>query len=264
MNSTSSIITIGREYGSGGRQIGQEVAKYFGIKCYDKELLEHAANESGICKELFENHDERPTNSFLYSLVMDTYSFGYSSSGFTDMPMNHKVFLAQFDAIKKLASEGPCVMVGRCADYALSEYKDCFSVFVHADTDWRINRLSQKHNKTAKEAKDMINKTDKSRSSYYNYTDKNWIRQIQKQHSKITQNSNNSRIQKFSVYETTKSLVCKTHNAYKHICPFMRQYSIYHHFAFGNKFLFVCKYIQSYNGTDQKILHKDQDIKNTC
>ena len=106
----------------------------------------------------------------------------------------------------------------------------------------------------------------KNGSWYYydNYTDKNWIRQIQKQHSKITQNSNNSRIQKFSVYETTKSLVCKTHNAYKHICPFMRQYSIYHHFAFGNKFLFVCKYIQSYNGTDQKILHKDQDIKNTC
>ena len=91
-NTTSSIITIGREYGSAGRQIGQEVARYFGIKCYDKELLEHAANDSGICKELFENHDERPTNSFLYSLVMDTYSFGYSSAGFTDMPMNHKVF----------------------------------------------------------------------------------------------------------------------------------------------------------------------------
>ena len=106
-NSTSSIITIGREYGSAGRQIGQEVAKYFGIKCYDKELLEHAANDSGICKELFENHDEKPTNSFLYSLVMDTYSFGYSSAGFTDMPMNHKVFLAQFEAIKKLAGEGP-------------------------------------------------------------------------------------------------------------------------------------------------------------
>ena len=120
-NTTSSIITIGREYGSAGRQIGQEVARYFGIKCYDKELLEHAANDSGICKELFENHDERPTNSFLYSLVMDTYSFGYSSAGFTDMPMNHKVFLAQFEAIKKLAAEGPCVMVGRCADYALAD-----------------------------------------------------------------------------------------------------------------------------------------------
>ena len=157
MNSTSSIITIGREYGSGGRQIGQEIAKYFGIKCYDKELLEHAANDSGICKELFENHDEKPTDSFLYSLVMDTYSFGYSS------------------AIKKLADEGPCVMVGRCADYALADWKDCFSVFVHADFDWRINRLAAKHNKSPKEAKDMITKTDKSRASYYNYyTNKKW------------------------------------------------------------------------------------------
>ena len=162
MNSTSSIITIGREYGSGGRQIGQEVAKYFGIKCYDKELLEHAANDSGICKELFEHHDEKPTNSFLYSLVMDTYSFGYSSSGFSDMPMNHKIFLAQFDAIKKLAGEGPCVMVGRCADYALADWNDCFSIFVHADLDWRINRIASKQ-------------TDKSRASYYNYyTNKKW------------------------------------------------------------------------------------------
>ena len=174
-NTTSSIITIGREYGSAGRQIGQEVAKYFGIKCYDKELLEHAANDSGISKELFENHDEKPTNSFLYSLVMDTYSFGYSSAGFTDMPMNHKVFLAQFEAIKKLAAEGPCVMVGRCADYALADNKDCFSVFIHADLDWRIQRIAGKYNKTPKEAKDMITKTDKSRASYYNYyTNKKW------------------------------------------------------------------------------------------
>ena len=174
-NTTSSIITIGREYGSAGRQIGQEVARYFGIKCYDKELLEHAANDSGICKELFENHDERPTNSFLDSLVMDTYSFGYSSAGFTDMPMNHKVFLAQFEAIKKLAAEGPCVMVGRCADYALADNKNCFSVFVHADLDWRIKRIAGKYNKTPKEAKDMITKTDKSRASYYNYyTNKKW------------------------------------------------------------------------------------------
>ncbi|MCI5902100.1 MAG: cytidylate kinase-like family protein [Blautia sp.] len=175
MNTTSSVITIGREYGSGGRLIGQEIARYFGIKCYDKELLDHASSESGICKELFENHDEKPTNSFLYSLVMDTYSFGYSSGAFTEMPMNHKVFLAQFDAIKKLAAEGPCVMVGRCADYALAENKNCFSVFIHADKDYRINRISQKYNKNAKEARDMINKMDKSRSSYYNYyTNKKW------------------------------------------------------------------------------------------
>ena len=174
-NSTSSIITIGRQYGSGGRHIGQEVARYFGIKCYDKELLEHAASDSGIAKELFENHDEKPNNSFLYSLVMDTYSFGYSSAGFNDMPLNHKVFLAQFDAIKKLASEGPCVMVGRCADYALADNKDCFSVFIHADMDYRIARISQKHSKSSKESRDMIVKADKSRSSYYNYyTNKKW------------------------------------------------------------------------------------------
>ena len=91
------------------------------------------------------------------------------------MPMNHKVFLAQFDAIKKLASEGPCVMVGRCADYALSDNPNCFSVFIHADMEWRIRRISGKYNKNAKEAKDMITKTDKSRSSYYNYyTNKKW------------------------------------------------------------------------------------------
>ncbi len=172
---TSSIITIGRSYGSAGRQIGQEVAKYFGIKCYDKELLEHAANQSGICKELFENHDEKPTNSFLYSLVMDTYSFGYSSAGFSEMPLNHKVFLAQFDAIKKLAEEGPCVMVGRCADYALADNKDCFSVFVHSDLDKRIQRICSIYGKTPKQAKEIIQKTDKSRASYYNYyTNKKW------------------------------------------------------------------------------------------
>ena len=175
MNSTSSIITIGREYGSAGRQIGQDVAACLGIKCYDKELLEHAANDSGICRELFENHDEKPTNSFLYSLVMDTYSFNYSGGGISDMPINHKVFLAQFDAIKKLAGEGPCVMVGRCADYALADNPDLFSVFIHADLDWRIRRITTKYLKSPKEAREYIQKTDKSRSSYYNYyTNKKW------------------------------------------------------------------------------------------
>ena len=175
MNNTSSIITIGREYGSGGRQIGKEIANYFGIKYYDKELLEHAANDSGICKELFEHHDEKPTNSFLYSLVMDTYSFGYSSAGFSDMPMNHKIFLAQFEAIKKLASEGPCVMVGRCADYALESYPNVVSIFIRADMEDRIRRVATRLDLTDAKAKDLINKTDKKRASYYNYyTNKKW------------------------------------------------------------------------------------------
>ena len=172
---TNAIITIGRQYGSGGREIGEKLAEKLEIPFYDKELLERAANDSGICKELFENHDEKPTNSFLYSLVMDTYSFGYSSAAFTDMPINNKVFLAQFEAVKKLAMEGPSVMVGRCADYALSEFSNCFSVFIHSDMESRIRRIAQKYGMKDNKARDAIQKTDKSRSSYYNYyTNKRW------------------------------------------------------------------------------------------
>ena len=175
MNNTSSIITIGREYGSGGRQIGKEIANYFGIKYYDKELLEHAANDSGICKELFEHHDEKPTNSFLYSLVMDTYSFGYSSAGFSDMPMNHKIFLAQFNSIKELAKEGSCVIVGRCADYALADDPNLLAVFMNAPLKARIRRIAEKYDLTDAKAKDLIQKTDKKRASYYNYyTENRW------------------------------------------------------------------------------------------
>ena len=101
----NTIITIGREFGSGGHEIGATLAHDLGLKLYDKEMLKRAAKESGLCEELFETHDEKPTNSFLYSLVMDTYSLGYSSSSFADMPINHKVFLAQFDTIKKIADE---------------------------------------------------------------------------------------------------------------------------------------------------------------
>lgn len=172
---TRTIITIGRQYGSAGREIGQKLAEQLEIKCYDKELLSRAAKESGLCKEIFENHDEKPTNSFLYSLVMDTYSLGYSASSYIDMPMNHKVFLAQFESIKKLADEGPCIIVGRCADYALSDYKNCVNLFIRADLQKRIERIVRLYNYTPEKAKDVILKTDKSRASYYNYfTSKKW------------------------------------------------------------------------------------------
>lgn len=127
-----TIITIGRQYGSAGHSIGKILADDLGIKYYDKELLERAAKDSGLCQELFENHDEKPTNSFLYSLVMDSYSFGYGST-MMDMPLNQKVFLAQFDAIKKISQDGPCVIVGRCADYALEENPNVLSIFIKAD-----------------------------------------------------------------------------------------------------------------------------------
>ena len=172
---TNTIITIGRQFGSAGREIGQKIAEDLGIKLYDKEMLARAAKESGICEEIFETHDEKPTNSFLYSLVMDTYSMGYSGNTYTDMPINHKVFLAQFDAIKKIADEGPCILVGRCADYALESYNNVVSVFIHADLDSRIRRIARIYDLPDNKAIDLILKTDKKRASYYNYyTNKKW------------------------------------------------------------------------------------------
>lgn len=175
MAKTNTIITIGREYGSAGREIGYKVADYFGIKLYDKEMLARVAKESGICQELFETHDEKPTSSFLYSLVMDTYSLGYSAGSYADMPINHKVFLAQFDTIKKIASEGPCILVGRCADYALEDFDNVLSVFIHADMNARIRRIARIYDLTDAKAKERIVKTDKQRASYYNYySNKKW------------------------------------------------------------------------------------------
>lgn len=173
----NTVITIGRQYGSAGREIGEKVAEYFGIKYYDKELLTRAAKESGFCEEMIQNHDERPTNSFLYNLVMDTYSFGYNNSSFVDMPISHKVFLAQFDTIKKIADEGPCVIVGRCADYALADRTNVVDLFIYGDEAVKTKRIMEKYGLTEAKARDMIIKKDKQRQSYYNYySSKKWGR----------------------------------------------------------------------------------------
>lgn len=172
----NAVYTIGREFGSGGKDVGEKLAKRLGIKLYDKELLQQAAKDSDFCEEIFENHDEKPTNSFLYSLVMDTYSVGnYASAPFLDMPLNHKVFLAQFETIKKLADQESCVIVGRCADYALADNPDCLNIFVHGELQDRIKMISKRMNITETKARDVIQKQDKKRASYYNYySSKKW------------------------------------------------------------------------------------------
>ena len=171
----NTIITIGRQYGSGGHDIGKQLAEELNVPFYDKALLERAAKDSGLCQEIFENHDEKPTNSFLYSLLMETYSLVYTPSSFSEMPLNHKIFLAQFDAIKNIAKEGPCVIVGRCADYALADFPNVVNVFLHADMQDRVVRIARRHDLTDAKAKDLIVKTDKRRASYYNYyTSKKW------------------------------------------------------------------------------------------
>lgn len=169
------VIAIGRQCGSSGKIIGQKLAEELGIKCYDKELLALAAKNSGLCEELFKTHDEKPTNSFLYSLVMDTHSMGFTTSGYIDMPINHKIFLAQFDTIKQLADEESCVIVGRCADYALAEYPNLVSVFITADEEDKVKSIKELYHVDDTKAKDIMVKTDKKRSSYYNYySNKKW------------------------------------------------------------------------------------------
>lgn len=173
----NTVVTIGRQFGSAGREIGKKVAEYFDITFYDRDLLTRAAKESGFCEEMIQNHDERPTNSFLYNLVMDTYSFGYNNSSFVDMPISHKVFLAQFDTIKKIADEGPCVIVGRCADYALADRSNVVDIFIYGNEACKIKRIMEKYELSESKARDMIIKKDKQRQSYYNYySSKKWGR----------------------------------------------------------------------------------------
>ena len=170
-----TILTIGRQYGSGGREIGQKLADHYGIKCYDRDLVAHVAKDSGFCKEIIQREDERPTSSFLYNLVMDTYSFGHgAAAAFTDMPLSQKVFLAQFETIKSLAEEGPCIFIGRCADEALSERNDVISVFIHASEEFRAGRVRnypeyKDQERSGKKITDFMARIDRQRQSYYNY-----------------------------------------------------------------------------------------------
>lgn len=173
MNKT--IITIGREFGSGGREIGQKLSEVLGIKFYDKELLEHTAKESGLCEEILKHHDEKRTASFLYSLVLEPYNSSYTGSTYSDMPIDQKVFLAQYDTIKKLAEEGSGIFVGRCADYVLSDNEKVLSVFIHAENDFKVKRIMERYELSERKAMDLIVRKNKQRSTFYNYyTSKKW------------------------------------------------------------------------------------------
>ena len=147
------VITVGRQYGSGGREIGTMLAKQLGIAYYDDMLLKEAAEESGLCEEL----------SFSMNHVTPKGS------------IEQQVYLATYDTIKKLADKGPCVLIGRCADYALKDRDDVINLFITAPLENRIKRVAARNGISENEAKDRIKKTDKSRASYYNYySAKDW------------------------------------------------------------------------------------------
>lgn len=166
---TNCVITIGRQFGSGGRYVGRMLAEKLGIPFYDKELLSEAAKQSGICEEIFEDHDEKPTRSLLFNLVTGMQVHGDAGSYYMDMPLNHKIFLAQFDAIRSIADKGPCVIVGRCADYVLKDRPNTISVFLKAEMQSKVERAVKYYGVDPQKAEDRIRKADKQRASYYNY-----------------------------------------------------------------------------------------------
>ncbi len=163
------IITIGRQYGSGGREIGEKIAKRYGIPFYDNELITRAAKESGFAEESFERAEDKATNSLLYSLAMGINVYGNQDFGFSGLSLDDRIFLAQSDVIRKVAEEGPCVIVGRCADYVLKERDNVFNIFVRASLDYRLQRAIHNYQVNEKKAAEIIMKNDKRRGNYYNY-----------------------------------------------------------------------------------------------
>lgn len=170
-----AIITINRQYGSGGREIGQKLAERLGINFYDKELISIAARDSGFTEALFENADERPSNSLLYSIVTGNYNPRAWFFGSTDVLTNDTLFNIQAEVIRKVAAK-PCVIVGRCADFILRENPNLFKVFTFAPFEKRMDYvLKTSPNLDQKEREAFLRKADKSRMNYYSYyTNRAW------------------------------------------------------------------------------------------
>ena len=174
--SSKRFVTITRQYGSGGHDIGKALAKALGIGFYDKELISLAAKESGIAPEVFEKADEKPANSLLYSLSVGLYNYGNGlSSPMDDLPVNDKLYILQHKIIKEKAESESFVIVGRCADYILKDHPGVVKVFIYADIESRIRRAISRHDIEPARAKQAIIKTDKNRANYYSfYSGQKW------------------------------------------------------------------------------------------
>ena len=156
------IITISREYGSGGREIGEKLAMELGIPFYDKAIIDKAAKETGFCAEFIEKEEQRVTSSLLFNLATNAYSFGNMVSHY-GQSLSDQVFQAEAKIIKELASEGSCVIVGRCADYILKNQFPCFNVFICADFEKRCERAIKIDNIAKEDVQDVVKKKDKAR-----------------------------------------------------------------------------------------------------
>lgn len=165
----NEIITISRQFGSGGREIGAKLAARLGVPFYDNEIITRAAKETGFAQEAFENAEKKATSSLLYSIAMGMNAYGTQDIGFTYLSLDDQIYLAQSNVIRKVAEEGPCVIVGRCADYVLREYPCVVNVFIWAELEYRKKRAVNLYNLKESKAEEEILKTDKRRANYYNY-----------------------------------------------------------------------------------------------
>ena len=154
------VITIGREYGSGGRLVAKQLAERLGIPFYDKDLIQKVAKKTGLSEHYIRATEQRkPTNSFIYDL--------YTAVQTPSIP--EQVFIAQAKVIKEAAEEGSCVIVGRCADYVLRELPGCLRVFISAPIDQRVRRAHEEYGVDQANVEAYVIRQDKIRASYYNY-----------------------------------------------------------------------------------------------
>lgn len=162
------VITISRQFASGGHEIGQKLAKKLGFKFYDKELIYKAAEMSGISPDILKEVDEKAASSLLYSLSLGASSIVHGFSGTAQLPINDRVFIAQQKLIKEYANSD-CIIVGRCADYVLKDNKNCIKIFIYADFDFRRERAINVEGIDKNSVNAFIAKKDKTRANYYNY-----------------------------------------------------------------------------------------------
>lgn len=171
------IITISRQYGSGGRQIGQMVAKKLGMEFYDKELIEAAAKEIGFPSDMISDREQRLTNSLLYNFAMGTlYGITYPKEPkLSELPLTEQIFQVQKKAIEEAAKRGASVFVGRCADYILKSRPDVLRVFIYADYDVRKRRAVEEYGEIEEYIDEFMHQTEKRRRIHYeNYTNQKW------------------------------------------------------------------------------------------
>ena len=156
-----TVITVGREYGSGGRLIAQKAAEALGIPFFDRSIINMAAEETGLSADFIRRTEQQKTSSFLYNLYMSTQS----------LPVNDQVFIAQSEVIRRVAAEGPCIIVGRCADYVLRNQSDvdALNLFIHAPMEERIRRVREEYKVQAPDLRLYILKQDKNRAAYYEH-----------------------------------------------------------------------------------------------